>query len=164
MANITSLEQLAQSGLKDLHDVESQIVETLPKLIDSTSSPELVEAFNDHLEKTREHLARIKKILATQDSESNNQKDTAFATLLQEGQKMIDSTTDSVLRDLAIIQAAQKVEHYELGAYKSALVYARVLGQKEAEGLLEETFGEERNASERLEKLAVNICKESTYA
>ena len=64
---------------------------------------------------------------------------------------------DDGLRDATIIGAAQRVEHYEIAAYGTAIAHARLLGQDEVVQLLEETLEEEKAADEKLTEVAEQI-------
>jgi Mn-containing catalase len=56
--------------------------------------------------------------------------------------------------DLALIAAAQRVEHYEMSGYGSAKAIAEQLGNSEVAKLLSETQVEEENADKLLTELA----------
>ena len=56
--------------------------------------------------------------------------------------------------DLALIAAAQKVEHYEISAYGSVRAMAQQLHQAEVVLLLSKTLAEEENADNLLSQLA----------
>lgn len=55
-----------------------------------------------------------------------------------------------MVRDAALISACQRVEHYEMAGYGSAREFAKLLGESEVAGLLEETLAEEKNADKTL--------------
>ena len=60
-----------------------------------------------------------------------------------------------MVRDVAIIIASQKVEHYEIATYGSLAALAKTLGLYEAANVLEETLLEEKSTDLSLTDLAV---------
>ena len=62
--------------------------------------------------------------------------------------------------DLALIAAAQRVEHYEISAYGTARGLARQLGQVECARLLTQTLGEEESADFLLTAIADPILQQ----
>jgi ferritin-like metal-binding protein YciE len=57
-----SLQDLYLEQLRDLYDAENQLIKALPKMVKAASTPELRNAFEEHLEKTKEHAQRIETI------------------------------------------------------------------------------------------------------
>jgi ferritin-like metal-binding protein YciE len=74
--------------------------------------------------------------------------------LIAEGEKVIKADGDPDVRDVALIAAAQRVEHYEIAAYGTARTLAKELGLSEAQALLDETLDEESDADKLLTKIA----------
>ena len=55
--------------------------------------------------------------------------------------------------DAALISAAQRVEHYEIAAYGCLRTYAQLLGNTEADRLLQQTLAEEEATDKALTAL-----------
>jgi uncharacterized protein DUF892 len=55
------------------------------------------------------------------------------------------------------ISAAQRVEHYEIAAYGCVRTWAGLLGEKEAENLLQRTLDEEKETDQKLTELSQEI-------
>jgi len=68
--------------------------------------------------------------------------------LIEEGKETIEEGADKepLAADLALIAAAQRVEHYEIAAYGTARGLARQLGEMDCARLLSHTLGEEESA------------------
>jgi ferritin-like metal-binding protein YciE len=77
--------------------------------------------------------------------------------LIEEGAEMIEEDPAAEELDAGLISAAQRVEHYEIAAYGSVATYANLLGEQEAESLLRETLGEEKETDQKLTQLASKI-------
>jgi ferritin-like metal-binding protein YciE len=157
---LESLHDLYISELRDLYSAEDQIVRALPKVIENVTSPELRQALEDHLEETREQVARLEQVFEMHGEESRKQKCKGMQGVLAEGEEMIGHDAPPAVRDAAIISACQRVEHYEIAAYGSVRTYAEELGQERAAALLQQTLDEEMAADEKLSDIAgsrVNI-------
>jgi ferritin-like metal-binding protein YciE len=69
-----------------------------------------------------------------------------------------------MVRDVAIIIASQKVEHYEIATYGSLAALAKTLGLYEAANVLEETLLEEKSTDLSLTDLAVTAVNKEAKA
>jgi ferritin-like metal-binding protein YciE len=77
--------------------------------------------------------------------------------LIKEAESMIEDTEKGTMtRDVGLIIAAQKVEHYEIASYGSLATLAKILGQQEAKDLLGQTLEEEKMTDELLTGIAEN--------
>ena len=136
--------------LKDIYDAEKQLVKALPKIARAAEHEELKAAFESHLEETEEHVRRLEEVFKAMDEPVKGKKCKAMQGLIEEGADLIDEEEG----DAALICAAQKVEHYEIASYGSLEAWARLLGEEEAAGLLEQTLDEEKAADEKLTEIA----------
>jgi ferritin-like metal-binding protein YciE len=152
-----SLQELYIGELRDLYDAENQIIKALPKMISKTSSDELKNALNEHLDVTREQAQRLEQIFEQMGQKAKAQKCKGIEGIIKEGSELLAEVDDEDVRDAAIIASAQKVEHYEIAAYGTVRTWANLLGQEEAASLLEETLDEEKEADQKLNQLAEAI-------
>src|SRR5436190_11642040 len=116
---MASLDELFQDQIKDLYNAETQLLKALPKMAKAASTDELREAFESHLEETRGHVERLEEIGSSLDLKLTGKKCKAMEGLVEEGSEVIDADGEESILDLALISAAQKVEHYEISAYGS---------------------------------------------
>lgn len=151
---LSSLQDLYVDQLKDLYDAESQIVTALPKMANAASSTALRTAFQQHLEQSREHLHRLEQVFNEVGVRPTGEHCPAMAGLIEEGEEIISTPADAMVRDAALIAAAQRVEHYEMAGYGAVRTYAKELGYKNAEKLLQQTLDEEGAADKKLTALA----------
>lgn len=151
---LNGLRELFLDELKDLYSAESQLVKALPKMAKTASSEQLQTAFTDHLEQTRGHVNRLEQIGENLGVTLSGKKCKAMEGLIKEGKEVIDSEGADDIIDLALIAAAQRVEHYEISAYGSARAMAEQLGNSSAVQLLQETLDEESAADEKLTSIA----------
>ena len=152
-----SLQELYVEELKDLYSAENQLLKALPKMAKAASSPELREAFEDHLEQTRGHVERLASIFRKLDANPKGKKCKAMEGLIEEGNELMAEEAEPAVLDAALIGAAQRVEHYEMAGYGCVRTYARLLGDEEAANLLQQTLDEEGAADKNLTELAETI-------
>lgn len=150
MAKINTLEGLLLDQLKDLYSAETQIAEALPKMAEASTSPDLKQGFYIHLEQTREHANRLEALCTAMGEKATGKKCEATAGLVKEGSEAIEGNATPEAKDLMLIAAAERVEHYEIAGYSCALQLARALGLDDAVATLTLTLTEERVTEERL--------------
>jgi ferritin-like metal-binding protein YciE len=154
---LNSLRDLYIEELRDLYSAETQLIKALPKMADAATHSQLKQAFNDHLEETENHAARLEQIFEALNEKPEGETCQAMEGLVKEGSEMIKADGDSVIIDSGLIGAAQRVEHYEMAGYGTARSLAQRLGEDEAAALLQETLDEESNADSLLSEIAEEL-------
>jgi ferritin-like metal-binding protein YciE len=154
-----NLKELLVAELKDLYSAEKQIVKALPKVIRGVESAELKAAIEEHLAVTKEQVTRLEEVFSHLDEKPKAKHCKGMQGLLEEGAECLQEEAKGALRDLQLIGAAQRVEHYEVAAYGTARAMAERLGVSQAVELLNETLQEEEEADKKLTEVA-----ESLYA
>jgi len=152
-----NLEDLFIDELKDLYSAETQLIKALPKLAKAAATADLRAAFEEHLEQTQQHAARIEDICAELEASPRGKKCKGMEGLIEEGKEMLEQKrerAESNVTDAGIIGAAQRVEHYEIASYGTARAHAQQLGHNRAADILQQTLDEERQADEKLSELA----------
>ena len=151
---LNSVNDVLMHELQDLHSAETQLVSALPKLAQAATNDELRQAFEHHLEETRDHVRRLDEILGQLGASAGGEKCKGMAGLIAEGEETISAQGDPTVKDAALISAAQRVEHYEIAAYGTARTLADQLDLDEAKDLLDQTLEEEGQADKLLTKIA----------
>jgi ferritin-like metal-binding protein YciE len=152
---IDSIDTLLTEELKDIYDAEKQITKALPKMIKAASSPELKQAFEEHLEITKRQISRLEEVFELLDEKAGSKPCAGMKGLLQEGEEVMQEDMDEeLLYDAALIGAAQKVEHYEIAAYGTVRTFAQMLGNGQVVDLLEQTLEEEKEADRKLTEIS----------
>ena len=154
---LDSLQTLYIEELRDLYNAENQLVKTLPKMAKGASHQELKQAFEDHLEQTKEHVERLEEIFKRLEEKPTGKTCKAMKGLIEEGSEILEQDGDESVLDAALIGAAQRVEHYEIAAYGTVRTFAKMLGEEEAAELLQETLDEEGEADKLLTELAESV-------
>ncbi len=149
-----SFQDLFVDQLKDVYSAERQIIQALPKMAKAASDPQLQQAFQEHLEQTQHQKDRLDQIFQNLGASSGRKKCVGMEGLINEGQELIDNGGAPEVIDAGLIAAAQKVEHYEISAYGTLRSFARMLGNDQVAGLLQQTLDEEAQTDEKLTQLA----------
>lgn len=149
-----TLNDLYLAELHDLYDAENQILKALPKMAETAASPELRTAFQEHLEETRTHVARLEEVFNMHGEKIKGDKCEGIEGILKEGKELMNADAQPMVRDAALISAAQRVEHYEIAAYGCVRTYAQQLGFERAANILQTTLQEEEQTDKRLTGIA----------
>lgn len=153
--NDTSLRELFLHELKDIYYAEKKLTETLPKMEAAATTSDLKTAFRTHLQETQAQVGRLERVFQSIGEDAEEVTCEAMDGLVEEGEEVIDETTDGTLtRDAGLIISAQKVEHYEIASYGSLRTLAQMLGYNEAARLLEQTLEEEKQTDAKLTQVA----------
>jgi ferritin-like metal-binding protein YciE len=153
----SKLKEFFTDQLEDLLWAEKKLVKTLPKMKEAATSAELKDAFSNHLVQTENHVSRLEQIFGIIGEEVDTTKCAAMAGIVDEGEDIIDETEEGTAqRDVGLIFAGQKVEHYEIATYGGMVTLAKTLGYNDAAALLSQTLQEEKDADSMLSQIAEN--------
>jgi ferritin-like metal-binding protein YciE len=152
--NLPTLDALFNDHIKDLYSAENQLIKALPKMAKRAALPALKQAFEDHLEETQVHVERLDTLASELELKLGGKKCKAMEGLIEEGKEFLEAEGEEAVIDAALISAAQKVEHYEISAYATALAMAERLGYQNAAALLQETLNEEDAADDKLSEIS----------
>lgn len=156
----SKLGKLFEDELKDIYWAEKALTKAIPKMIKKATSQELVEALENHLAETEEHVTRAEQVFESLGKKATAKKCEAMEGLIKEAEELMEDSDEGVMRDAAIISAAQKVEHYEIASYGTLKTFAQTLGLESVVDILDSTLEEEKNADATLTEVAesaVNI-------
>jgi ferritin-like metal-binding protein YciE len=156
-----TLKSVFVDELRDLYNAEQQLIKALPKMAKNAASDELRKGFEEHLEQTKEHAARIEKIFGGLGEPVKGKKCKGMEGIVAEGSEVMSEDYEGAVMDAAIISAAQRVEHYEIAAYGSVHAYAELMGESDAASLLERTLEEEKETDQKLTELSKQINEEA---
>jgi len=153
----SQLEKFFEDSLKDIYWAEKHLTKALPKMQKAATTEELKTAIEEHTAQTEEQVSRLEQVFELLGKKAQAKKCDAMEGLVKEGESMVEETQDgSMTRDVAIIMAAQKVEHYEISSYGTLVAWANILGEEEAADLLQLTLDEEKETDDLLTEIAEN--------
>lgn len=143
--------------LKDIYYAEKHIAKTLPKMKKAATSTELQKAFEDHRVMTLNQVTRLEQVFELLGEKAKAKKCEAIEGITKEGEGIIEETEKgTATRDVGLILAAQKVEHYEISTYGGLAQLAKTLGEDEVANLLGQTLEEEKETDSLLTSIAEN--------
>ena len=154
--NLISFKNLYIAELNTLYDCEAQLLKALPRFIQRVSSVGLRKALTQHLEETKTHLERLDQLFDDMGGRPKIRKCKGMHAILEEGEEVLAEPPGDLL-DVAIIGAAQRIEHYEIAAYGCVRTYAKLLGDSDGSELLQLTLDEETMTDKTLTELAQQI-------
>lgn len=151
------LQKFFTDALKDIYWAEKHLTKALPKMQKAATTEELRSAIKEHLAQTEEQVTRLEEVFEIMGQKAQAKKCDAMEGLIKEGDSIIEETEEgSMTRDVAIIMAAQKVEHYEIATYGGLVQRAKTLGMDDAANLLDQTLQEEKETDQGLTEIAEN--------
>jgi Mn-containing catalase len=150
------LQELLADQLRDILHAEKQLVKALPKMAKAARSAQLEALLQTHLAETEGQVERLNEALKLLGAPARAKPCKGMAGLVEEGEEVMSEgeSKDDAPADLALIGAAQRVEHYETAAYTTARNLALQLRQPAIVQLLTTSLGEEQNAGQLLDQLA----------
>lgn len=157
MSKIITPRDLLIREIKELYSSENQLIKALPWMTKAAVQADLKVIFTRHLDETKGHARRIEEMMTKLAESPRGKKCRAMEGLLEEGRETIDGDVPPAIRDLALIAAAQKIEHYEIAVYGYARTLADLIGESELADTLQETLDEESTADKQLTEAAMCI-------
>jgi Mn-containing catalase len=148
--------ELLVEQLKDILHAEKQLVKALPKMVKAARSEQLHRLLSTHLVETGQQVERLNGCFDILGIPARAKPCKGMMGLVEEGEEVISEgkKKDDAAADLALIGAAQRVEHYEISGYTTARNLAQQLHQNGIVELLTISLGEEENADQLLNQIA----------
>lgn len=151
----SKLEEFFISMLQEIYWSEQHLVTVLSTMTGAATNDELIQAFDQHRQQTEEHVKVVERVFETLGIPAQAEPSMGLQGLFDEGWQVIDETDEgSAQRDVALIIAAQKVEHYEIACYGSLVTLASTLGEIEVADMLRAVLTEEKETDATLTIIA----------
>lgn len=151
----TQLQKYFGDALKDIYWAEKHLTVALPKMQKAATTEELKAAIEEHIAQTEGHVSRLEQVFEIIGMKAQAKKCDAMEGLIKEGESIVEETEEGTMtRDVGIIMAAQKVEHYEIATYGGLVTLAKTMGLEDAAEILLKTLEEEKQTDEGLTEIA----------
>ena len=157
MTEIKNLQELFYHELQVLWSAESQLVESMPAMIERARNEGLKNLLALHLAETDQHKVALEAICKQLNIDPQGDFNPGMKGILEEGQMVMHKEATDEAMDATLIAGAQKVEHYEISGYGSAACYAEMLGFEGIARRLRLTLEEEQQADTKLNFLAKSL-------
>jgi ferritin-like metal-binding protein YciE len=156
-AGNSQLQEFFVDSIKDIYWAEKHLTKALPKMQEAATTQELKSAIEEHIAQTEGHVSRLEQVFELLGEKAQAKKCEAMEGLTKEADSILEETEEGTMtRDVGIIVAAQKVEHYEIATYGSLAILAMTMGQAEIAEILNQTLEEEKQTDANLTKIAEN--------
>ncbi len=164
-AEDAQLKEFFNNAMKDIYWAEQHLTKAIPKMINASTTEELRKVFEEHLEVTKMQVTKLETVFGLIGEKPQVKKCEAMEGLTKEAESIIKETKEgSLTRDIALIMAAQKGEHYEIATYGSLVHLATAIGRHDASDIFAEILDEEKEADMTLTWIAENnINLEATH-
>ena len=152
-------DELLIDQLRDILHAEKQLTKALPKMAEAARYDQLRELFEIHLAETEAQVERLNECFGLLGKTPRAKVCKGMQGLVEEGQEVIEEFVkkDDAASDLALIGAAQRVEHYEISSYTTAKNLAQQLRHTAVVTLLSKSLAEEENADQLLNQVARSL-------
>lgn len=156
---IAGLDELLVDQLRDILHAEKQLLKAIPKMRDAARFDRLRELFEIHLSETEGQVERLNECFSLLGETARAKPCKGMQGIVEEGQEVIEESAEkeAAAADLALIGAAQRVEHYEISGYTSARNLAQQLRHTAIVALLSKSLAEEENADQLLNQVARSL-------
>jgi ferritin-like metal-binding protein YciE len=155
--DIENMRDLFEIGLRYAYDCEQKLAKKgIPSMIEASTSPELKQALQSHLEETRNHAKRLEQVFSAIGVEADTEDNDIIDEITSAADDMASDIDAGTLRDAALIVSGNQVEHYEMAVYGSLVAFAQQLQLREAVNLLQQTLQEEKAADAKLTAIGEN--------
>lgn len=158
------LRSLYRGQLRYLHSTETQIVKGLDSMISHAQDETLKQAFSRHQKESDVQAQRLEQLITDLQGDDDDKKDPVITALIGSGVNIVRETSEGPVRDAGLIASAQKIEHYEIASYGSAIAWANVLGLTQHVSTLEQSLEEEKRTDALLTEISRQENREAAYA
>jgi Mn-containing catalase len=150
------VDTLLVDELRDILHAEKQLTKALPKMAEAARFDRLRELFEVHLVETEEQIERLNECFSLLGESARAKPCKGMIGLVEEGKEVMEEgeEKEDAAADLALIGAAQRVEHYEISAYNTARNLAQQLRHTAVVALLSKSLAEEENSDQLLNQVA----------
>jgi Mn-containing catalase len=153
------LSELLIDELRDILHAEKQLTKALPKMAEAARFDQLRELFEQYLAETETPVKRLNERFELLGKTARAKPCKGMTGLVEEGQEIMaeGEKKEDAAADLALIGAAQRVEHYEISAYTTAKNLAQQLRHSAIVALLSKSLAEEENSDQLLNQVARSL-------
>jgi ferritin-like metal-binding protein YciE len=152
--DIKTLDDLFLHGLQDIYYAEQQITEALPKMIENAKNARLKQGLKTHLGETKNQVKRLEQAFRLYGEEPQAKKCPSIDGIIKEGEEVMGNIADDKVLNVALIGAAQSVEHYEISRYSALIAWATQLGRRDCAAILRRNLAEEKATDKKLSAMA----------
>ena len=144
--------------LQDMLSAERQLVDALQEQGENANDPRLKQAFESHRAQTEKQIERLEGCFEEIGESPEETECKGITGLVEEYKSFKDEEDPSPdILDVFSIDAAKKVEMYEINAYEGLIEMAEDMGHKKSVRLLNQSLKEEQQTFKKMEAFGKKI-------
>ncbi len=151
---IANTRELLLHELCELYDAEHRFLEGQVQMVHEATDSDLQSSIESHIYQTRQHIRNLEQFFREIGQEPRRWTNEVAQRLVNEAQEGVQETQSDALRDCMINAAVVKVEHFEIGSYRSLIAGARlIMGQSTVvDNLLQTNLRQEEETAQIAEQ------------
>lgn len=159
-----TLKDLFAHEIQDIYSAEKQLKAAFPEFINATDDNDLTNLLKKYQEQTNSQFDKIRKIADDLDINPRNSKCEAMEGLIKEAKGLLKHDMTENVKDAGIIARVQRIMHYEISAYGTAVRYAKELNMSAIASKLQDSLDDKYTVDEKLGKMAKRRINEEAMA
>src|SRR5690606_19352216 len=141
---IDSLQGVYKQELRDLYSGNAQMLALVREFIDRASDERLRQMLRNTVDKIEAHNETLAEVLGAHGESPSGERCKGMEGLVREAREhaLEEPYGDDAVRDAVIIAQMQRMTHYGIAGYGTALALARALGFRDDAAALDESLDE----------------------
>ncbi|MCG2459971.1 DUF892 family protein [Flavobacteriaceae bacterium F89] len=149
-----TLQDLFEYQLRDLYSAEEQLLEMLQIFANKVKDDPLKVILENHLAETKQHLTRLEMICDELEISVLGNTSHAVDGLVTTVRQFFNENMEDDVLNAGLMALAQRLGHYEISGYSSAIRFAKELGLREISKKLQLTLNEAYETDDRISDMA----------
>jgi ferritin-like metal-binding protein YciE len=151
------MRDLFEKQLQAVYNSEVLILSGLPGMLGYAVDESLRDIIKTQIKATFDQKVRLEQIGKYLPVKYIKNDGMIIRGLLDEINELYAEFPKGILMDVGIISKIQHVQHFQISAYETAMLYAKKLDLDEVEAILEQTLDEVYEADEECSSYAKNL-------
>lgn len=143
--------------LSDAMSAEHIILKGLGEMASETENAQTRKAMEDHQKETEQQIRNLEKIFEMLGVQPEETTCPAAEGLYKELAELKSEKPEGSVKELGLLAAANKNEHYEIATYLSLRQMAQDLGETDIADMLNESLQQEKDMARTAQSLASDI-------
>ena len=151
---IENLKDLFIEQGRELYDAALLVQEELPKIQKKVSNPKLRAIIEQEILTAKKEEEGMQEIFRDINEKPEGEKNECCSAVLSHSKKIINRSKDAMVRDAAIINSLQRLNHNKITGFGSMTAYAKEIGRDKIAHQLHEKLEREKELDKELSFLA----------
>lgn len=151
---IVNLRDLLIEQGRELYDASLQEQLDLPRIQSKATNPQLRNLIGQQLDTAKDQKDRLQKAFTKLSVSPGGERNECCQSIFRQTYDLIDRSQDPEVRDAAIINAIQRLNHSKIALLGAMASYARETGYSDLAGSMHATLEKEKTLDQNLTALA----------